>query len=231
MGDLDGYKYVLPNGETVPVADLLNTSNIQDIGIDWYKQDDVYKRCMCLSHLPNDVSVADLRALAHAEGIDRYSSIIANRPEDSKSDQTSLLSAQISTLINVLEQSSIFRKARNKILSKQADDTTEKISEHTLRASILFRLEADSKVKLDDYTENVSTIANEIGVEVIPVEESPEVLISAMEPFGAHSGEIGNEYCITVDAAKFAMLQSLSVPQELLDELYDDDKNPIYIYS
>jgi len=231
MIDLEEYKYVQPNGEIVPVADLINTSNIQEIGIDWYKQDDVYKRCMCLSHLPNNVSVADLRALAHAEGIDRYTSTISNRPEDSKCDQTSFLSTQISSMLNVLDQSRIFKKARNKILSDQTDDTTEKINEHTLRASILFRLKAGSKIKLDDYTENVSTIANEIGAEIIPVEESPELLISAMEPFGTRSGDIGNEYCITVDAAIYAMLQSLNHPQDLLDKLYGGNKNPIYIYS
>jgi len=223
--------YVQPNGETIPVSELVYTDNIEKTGTDWFVQDGIYKRHMSLSYLPNDVSVADLRALAHADGVEKYSSTISNRPNETHSEQTSLLAAKKSTLIQFLKNSKIYKLARSKIVSNLADEATERSHENTLNASIFFRIEADSKVDLDTYTENVKQKAKEIGAEVISVEESPEIAISAMDPFGRPSNEIGDEYCITIDAAEFAMIKSLEVPQELLDDLYDDDREPIYQLS
>lgn len=222
--------YVQPNGETVPVSELVYTDNIEETGTDWFLQDGIYKRHMSLSYLPNDVSVADLRALAHADSVEKYSSTISNRPNETHSEQTSFLAAKKSTLMQFLKNSKIYKLARSKIVSNLADEATEKSHENTLKASIFFRIEASSKEDLDTHTESIKKKAKEIGAEVISVEESPERAITAMEPFG-RSSDIGDEYCITIDAAEYAMIQSLEVPQELLDDLYDDNRDPIYLFS
>jgi len=64
---------------------------------------------------------------------------------------------------------------------------------------------------------------------VAALEESPENKIIAMDPEIPTPRKIVEEYCITVDAATAAMMQMLEVPQELLDELYEDDRDPIYL--
>jgi len=223
--------YVQPNGETIPVSELLYTDNIQEVGIDWFKQDGIYKRHMCLSYLPNHISVADLRALAHADSVEEYSKTFSNQPDETDNEQTSLLAAKKSVLVEYLEESKIYKKARNKIISNLAVSTTANSDENTLKASIFFRIGADSKKKLEADTESIKQNAKQIGAEVISVEEPPEVAISAMSRFGISANEIGDEYCITVDAAQFAIIQSLEVPQELLEELYDDPEEAIYLFK
>lgn len=222
--------YVQPDGEKIPFTELVNTENIQETGTDWFKQNGVYKRHMCLSYLPNNISVADLRALAHAEGVEKYSSNLSYRNDENKDKQSSLLAAKISTLVQFVEESKIYKIARSKIISDLADEATEKSHEPTFKASIFFRIESDSKENLDNYTESIKEKAKQIGAEVISVKEPPEEVIIAMKPFGMPN-EIGDEYCISVDAAEWAIIQSLKIPQDLLDELYEDDRNPVYMFS
>lgn len=229
MTDLSEAAYVTEGGEEVPVTELVETSNIQEVQADWFKQDGIYKRHMCLSYLPNDVSMADLRALAHADGFGGLDVSISNHSDGADTIQTELLAAQMSALGDIMGESKTSEKARAKTLSDLADETTKQVSEISVEASVLFLVEAESKTKLDEYTTNIRDKANEIGAEIAAIEESPVNKIITMDPEIPVQGDFVEEYCITVDAAIVAMMQMLEVPQELLDELYEDPQDAIYL--
>lgn len=215
--------YYPAEGDPTPVTELLNTDNIQETGINWFQQDNIYKRCMGLSYLPNDVSVSDLRALVHAEEVEKFCVDLSSVSDDVGTEQTSLLAAQKSTLRKILEKSKIYKIARNKIISTQIDETTQSIQEPTIKASILLRIEAETKDDLDSYTEDIIEKSRQIGAEVTAVEARPEVVKSAMNPVGRPIGDIGDQFCITIDAATFAALQTPKVPRELIEELFDEN--------
>lgn len=221
--------YEAEPGEEIPIGEVADIDNIQDRHADWFKQNDLYKRHMCLSYLPNDVSMADLRALVHAEGVEEFSASISNYPNDGDIEQPTLLAAQKSIQKHMLEESKVSKKERSDIVSDLADETTQKVEDITVRASIIFQIEAESKEQLEDNTKNVKQKAEKIGAEVAALEESPEEKIIAMNPKLPINKKIIEEYCITVDAATAAMIQMFQIPQELLDDLYKETKDPIYI--
>lgn len=217
------------NGESYPVTELVDTDNIQETGIDWFRQDDIYKRHMGLSYLPNDVPISDLRALVHAKQTEEFWVSMHNKNDEIGTDQTSLLAAKKSSLKKILDKSKIYKMARNKIISNQADETTRSIQESTVEASILFRIEAETKNNLDSYTEDIIQRSQQIGAEVSAVEARPEMVKCAMNP-AIPVWEIEDQFCISVDAATFAALQTPKVPRELIKELFDEDPDDhIYI--
>lgn len=222
---------VTDHGESLTINKILPTENIQQRGDDWFKQNNVYKRHMALAHLPNDVSIADLRALVHAEGVEGYNSTVVGQPDGSDTTQSSTAAAQNSIVSQLLEESKILKKARRKIVKRLADSTTEKVDEDTVRVSALLLIEAESKEQLEEYTDNIEQKANQIGAEVTSVQERAEVAIRAMHPLGDLTGELGEKYWITVDAAIFAAMQFPSPPNALLEEICDDEKDAIYLFN
>lgn len=229
MSDWPESMYVPPDGEPIPVTELLHTENIQETGTDWFRQDGIYKRHMALEYLPNDISVADLRALVHVEGVKSFQSTTVPQPHKNDTTPASTTATRGSMIFNILEESKIFRKARQKILKQLADDTTEETNKNTVRVSILFRIEAESKEELYDLTRNVEEKANELGAEVTPVQEPPEIAIRAMQPPGDLIGELGEKYSITVDAAIYAAMQFPVPPEEQLEKLSGEQESGFYI--
>jgi hypothetical protein len=229
MVDVSNQIYVTGDGEEIPVTELAETGNIQEKHPDWFKQDDICKRHMCLSYLPNDVSPADIRALAHADGVERFETTMSNRSDGTDSAQTTLLAAQMSAQRHMMEDSKVDEKARAKILSDLADEIAKQVGEITVQASVLFLIAADSNAKLEKYTTDIREKANDIGVDVATIEASPENKIIAMNPKLPTPKEIIEDYCISVDAATAAMMQMIEPPKELLDELYEENKDPIYL--
>jgi hypothetical protein len=230
MDEYEEPMYYPNDGDPFPATEFLDTENIQETGIDWFRQNDVYKRYMGLSYLPNNVSVSALRALVHAKEVKEFCVNLSTVSDDVEADQTSLLAAKMSTLRKMLERSKIYKIARSKIISTQADEITRDIQEPTVDASILFRIEAETKDDLDTNTENIIEKSRQIGAEVTAVEAQPEVVKSAMNPVGIPVNDIGDQFCITIDAATFAALQTPTVPRELIKELFDEDPDQhIYI--
>jgi hypothetical protein len=230
MADLSELVYLTENGEKIPVTELVKTSNIQEAKTGWFKQDDIYVRHMGLSYLPNDVSIAATRALAHADGIGSFEATISNRPDETNSVETAQLATEMSMMNEKLKNKKIAEKARAKILSNLADKATEQMSESTVKASILFSIEAKSKNELERYTTEIKEKADELGVGVAKLKESPEAKIIAMTEGLPIPKEVKEEYCITIDAATVAIMTMREPPQELLDELYEEPKNPIYLW-
>lgn len=230
MDDFDEPVYHPADGDPISTTEFLNTENIQKVGVDWFQQNDIYKRHMGLSYLPNNVSASDLRALVHAEEVKEICIELSSASDDIKTEQTSLLASKKSTLTRILEKSNIYKIARNKIISSQADETTRSIHNPTVDASILLRVEADTKNDLNSHTEKIINKSQEIGAEVTAVEARPEIIKSAMHPAGIPVGDIGDQFCITIDAATFAAIQTQKVPRELIKELFDEDPDEhIYI--
>ena len=223
--------YVTDRGELLPINKILPTENIQERGDDWFKQNDVYKRHMALAHLPNDVSVADLRALVYASGVESYNTTVVGQPDGSDTTQSSTAAAQNSIVSQLLEESEILKRARREIVKRLADSTTEKVDEDTVRASALLLIEAESKEQIEGYTDDIEQKASQIGAEVTSVQERAEVGIRAMHPLSDLTGELGEKYWITVDAAIFAAMQFPSPPNALLEEICDDEKDSIYLFS
>lgn len=229
MTDLSEAVYVTEDGEEVPIAERAETGNIQEVHTDWFKQNDIYKRHMSLSYLPNDVSIADLRALTHADGFGALDVTISNHSDGADTVQTALLAAQMSALGDVMRESKTSEKARTETLSDLADETAKQVDDISVDASVLFLIEAECKNKLDEYTSDIRDKANEIGAEMAAIEESPENKIITMDPEIPVRGDFVEEYCITVDAATAMMMQMLKPPQELLNELYEDPGDTIYL--
>lgn len=232
MDDPEEIIYHPADGEPFPATEFLNTDNIQETGIDWFQQNGVYKRYMGLSYLPNNTPVSDLRALVHAEEVEEYKTQFSSLGDEVGTDHTSSLAAKKSNLVNLLENSKIYRIARNKIISTQSDETTRRIQNPTVNTTLLFRIEAVTKNHLESHTENIIKISKEIGAEVSPVEASPKFVKSAMAPIGIRVEDIGDQFCISVDAATYASLQMLQEPRELIEELYDEDPdNHHYVFG
>lgn len=229
MTDLSEAVCVTESGREIPITELAETSNIQEVQTDWFKQNDIYKRHMCLSYLPNDVSIADLRALAHADGFGGLNVEISNRSDGADAVQAALVTAQMSALEHMMGESKTSKKARAKTLSDLADETTKQVGDISVEASVLFLIEAESKKKLDEYTTNIRKQANEIGAEVATVEAPPEKKIMALDPTIPVQGDFMEKYCITVDAATAAIMQILEPPEELLNDLHEDPEDAIYM--
>jgi len=223
--------YVTDNGDLLPINKLLPTENIQQRGDDWFEQNDVYKRHMALAYLPNDVSIADLRALVHAEGVENYSSTFIGQSDGSDTTQSSTTAAENSIVSQFLEKSETLKKARRKIVTRLADSTTEKVDEDTVRVSVLLLIEAESKEQLEKYTKNIEQKASQIGAEVESVQERAEVAMRAMHPLGGLSGELGEKYSVSIDAAIFAAMQFPNPPNALLEEIFDHNKDAIYLLN
>lgn len=229
MSDVSDLIILTENGEKVPATELIKTSNIQEAKAGWFKQDDIYVRHMGLSYLPNDVSIAATRALAHADGIGLFNATISNRPDGTSSAETAQLASEMSMMNEKMKKKKIAEKARAKILSSLADKATEQMSESTLKCSILFSVEAVSKKELERYTTEIKEKADELGVGVAKLKESPEAKIVAMAEGLPVPEEVKEEYCITVDAATAAITAMREPPQELVDELYEESIDPIYL--
>lgn len=221
MTDLSEPVCVTENDEEFDPTESVKTSNIQEVKAGWFKQDDVYVRHMALSYLPNDVSIAATRVLAHADAIGLFALTISNRPDETSGDETAQLAAEMSMMNQKLKKKKIAEKARAKILSNLADKVTEQMSEPTVKGSVLFAIEAGSKKELERYTTEIKEKSDKIGVKVAELKASPEAKIVAMAEGRRMPKEVKEEYCITIDAATAAIIRMRDPPQELLDELYE----------
>lgn len=209
----------LGDEESESIPESYEMYNIEEVGTDWYKQNGKYMRNMYISRLPNDVSISQLTALTYEGAIDLFH--VDYKPSKNNTDQTSSMSTETSIIVTLLEKSKIFRKARKKILSSLADDTTEQINEKTFDIQVFFRIVARSKNELENLTEYITEKADQEGIGVAPINEPPEVSIRAVYPLNSCPEGVGDKYCITVRSVAFSIVNTFFITQQVEKNLIE----------
>lgn len=189
-------------GEQPLFPELFDVNEIEERGIDWYKRGNTYIRHMCMSYLPGYASPHSLNALLNEDVVTDIT-VYFNKHTVEAND-TSQIAALATTINRVLDESKIYRKARNKIIKEFADDLSINSSKNVVDMCFLARIEASSKSRLEAHTDIVNKKAEQAEIGVIPFQGEPEVAERAIIPTGGKNKEISIEH--TVDPKSSAKI-------------------------
>jgi len=194
---------------------------IEDSGSDWHKRNDVYYRYCFLSSLPPTIPPFWVKILERAPGVRNTNISINPNCSTDRSDQTSKLATIKSISNKISQKSNLFKISRNKIVKTLADETTQMSNEETFQVAVFFELVAPSQDDLEVYTQIFGQLANEIGVDVTPLQGPAEECIDTALSINPMSRDNNLEYCLNLDATAYTSLIFFEPSPELLADIYD----------